>query len=600
VIAVYPLPQIILDDILIDVNQMASVTEPKRKDSTKNHKRIAEVISASDIERYGYCPLNWWQKHQGTEEQGIDLERGTIHHEKIARDIENITERESIATRSQLGIMWFAIIALMLGVNGAVIIYFKYATGIHEETISTVLMVISVIWIALAVILFIYTFFRDLQAKKGQEEEPEPEEVPSPYTGASVEVESEIKPDPASSLEVKEGVRLTIKNVTQWFVMVAVALAVFGYMLEYPFAPSEVLSRILLAAALVWLMGTTVALFFVMRAEERIKLLDKGSAEVQYTKYMKRRSRYELLVVLFASGAAILGIAGFFVQYQNEFQPLDLFGRIFIILSFLWMSAGFLFFYRFFWGGVETRSAMRDIKAALALESKQPLNLKKHLDAIEKGKILSEEYSVLSMAVLAIILGINSILLRADPVSSAVFGGVLEIIALIWLVGASVFLYDVLKHLQIASSMRKHYSLSDASIEYTDTMDEQSSLLESSEHKIRGRPDYIIKRDSEIIPVEVKTGRVPRGPHFSHILQLAAYCVLVEENYNQRPPYGLIRYGKEKEFKIDYDDRLKNLVVAKISEMRKAIKNNTAHRNHNRKNKCKYCSRREGCPERLI
>ena len=34
-------------------------------------------------------------------------------------------------------------------------------------------------------------------------------------------------------------------------------------------------------------------------------------------------------------------------------------------------------------------------------------------------------------------------------------------------------------------------------------------------------------------------------------------------------------------------------------EMRKAIKGTEVHRNHRRIGKCKYCSRRSDCPERL-
>ena len=229
---------------------------------------------------------------------------------------------------------------------------------------------------------------------------------------------------------------------------------------------------------------------------------------------------------------------------------------------------------------------------------KAPYYLKKHIEALETGKILSEEYGVLSMAILAMVLGVNSILIRIE--SSDIFSRILEIVALIWLIGASFFLYDFLKHLQISSKLRRLYKLGKDRIEYTDTMDEDTKLLVSTDHLIRGRPDYILKQKEEIIPVEVKTGRVPRGPHFSHILQLAAYCILVEVNYGKRPPYGLIRYGKEKEFVIHYDKELESILLSKISQMRDCIAAEDAHRNHNRENKCKYCSRRDGCPEKLI
>ena len=122
----------------------------------------SEFISASDIERYGYCQLNWWLKYKGSKEKSDDLEKGTERHEKIARDFSTITDRESSATRSEIGVMWFAIIAIMLGVNGVAIIYFKYISKIHPETFSMVLLVIALLWIGIAVALFILTLYKDI------------------------------------------------------------------------------------------------------------------------------------------------------------------------------------------------------------------------------------------------------------------------------------------------------------------------------------------------------------------------------------------------------------------------------------------------------
>ena len=77
-----------------------------------------EYLSASDIERFGYCPLNWWQKYKGAVEKGKELDEGIKRHQAVADDMSTITEKEAVATRSQIGIMWFAIIATLLGING--------------------------------------------------------------------------------------------------------------------------------------------------------------------------------------------------------------------------------------------------------------------------------------------------------------------------------------------------------------------------------------------------------------------------------------------------------------------------------------------------
>jgi len=96
----------------------------------------------------------------------------------------------------------------------------------------------------------------------------------------------------------------------------------------------------------------------------------------------------------------------------------------------------------------------------------------------------------------------------------------------------------------------------------------------------------------------MKTGRNPRGPLFSHILQTATYCLLLEEEYGKPPPFGLLRY-ENSQHEIDYTQDLKKLVLSKLIEMRELMETENVHRNHNRKGKCVHCSRRGKCPERL-
>ena len=173
---------------------------------------------------------------------------------------------------------------------------------------------------------------------------------------------------------------------------------------------------------------------------------------------------------------------------------------------------------------------------------------------------------------------------------------VLEVIALVWLIGACIYLYNSLRHIEEARIFRLKHMI-DGEVKYVDDGGPAQQLFISKKYRIRGRPDMVLKIDEHEIPVEVKTGRVPRGPLFSHILQLAAYCLLVEER-SGRPPYGILRYGNT-EHEIEFDDDLRDLLVKKIEEMRMLAKAGGAHRNHNRPGKCRTCSRRDVCPEKL-
>src|SRR5207253_10555383 len=112
-----------------------------------------------------------------------------------------------------------------------------------------------------------------------------------------------------------------------------------------------------------------------------------------------------------------------------------------------------------------------------------------------------------------------------------------------WLAGASVCLYRSTGGLQMGASTRAAYDMRGGLV-YIDAAAEKPKLFVSKRHGRSGRPDAVVMDGEHRIPVERKTGRVPRGPLFSHILQVVAYCVLLEEEYGRAPPYGIIRYGE--------------------------------------------------------
>lgn len=206
------------------------------------------------------------------------------------------------------------------------------------------------------------------------------------------------------------------------------------------------------------------------------------------------------------------------------------------------------------------------------------------------------ERAVLGFAMVATIVAIVSV--ATFVLQDEVLARAAEIAALVWLIGATFFLRRSLLHSIFAASARRKFGATHGDVTYVDHPEAKAELLVSERYGLRGRPDYILTEGDLIIPVEVKTGRTPRGPLFSHILQIAAYCMLVEERYGKAPPHGVIRYeGASHE--IEYNEDLKKLLLGKLEEMRRALAKGEAHRNHNRPGKCIHCSRRDVCPERL-
>jgi CRISPR-associated exonuclease Cas4 len=120
---------------------------------------------------------------------------------------------------------------------------------------------------------------------------------------------------------------------------------------------------------------------------------------------------------------------------------------------------------------------------------------------------------------------------------------------------------------------------------------------------LTGKPDYLIEKGKHLIPVEVKSSRVPEIPYDSHIYQVAAYCLLVERTLGKRPPYGIIHYadrtGASRSFAIDYTARLETEVLDLIAEIRSHERSKQISRSHEEKNRCSRCGYKSICEERL-
>ena len=116
--------------------------------------------------------------------------------------------------------------------------------------------------------------------------------------------------------------------------------------------------------------------------------------------------------------------------------------------------------------------------------------------------------------------------------------------------------------------------------------------------KLTGKPDYLVRQNDVIIPVEVKSGRAPKSPYDSHIFQLASYCLLVEKAYGKRPPYGIIHY-KDRDFAIDYTPELEFTLMELLADMRRDERKNDVARSHEHRARCRSCGFKNVCDQSL-
>lgn len=292
-----------------------------------------------------------------------------------------------------------------------------------------------------------------------------------------------------------------------------------------------------------------------MQSHERV-----GEELEDIRKKEKKKKSYDKLILILAAAASLVAIIG--VTFHHDIAEREN-NYIFIAFSLIWLLNSAFFLYK------AEKISVDIIKLRY-----------------EKIMLLSSMGAI----VIALIVIISALPSNED------MSRFLEILAMLWIISANILFYHSL-HIseELLVKKMKYVSLDD-NIAYVG-IKKESTLLRSDEHGIQGKPDYIVEKNGNYIPVEKKTGRTPKGPLFSHIIQLVAYCMLVEEAFG-KVDHGLLEYDERRYF-IDYSKNLKKTVIKLRENLLKDLGRGEAHRNHERKGKCINCSRRDICPERL-
>lgn len=542
-----------------------------------NTTGLGKTISASDVEKFGYCPLSWWLSEKMNEEGKQKLKEGTQRHEEIGKKVKEIKVKEEVGRESERSWILFSLIAVVIGINGLAIVYIIYAPSSEGQVITVMLSIISVLWVLVAA-WFFYTGIKIERRIKS--------------SGKSIET-----PDIIETSDVDWKKRFSeAKLNTFLFFLVSGILAMHGFLILFNLEPdeSQLRSIIFLVLALFWLIGSSLFYYISLKKELKRDASEAGAADKREPRTF---SESEMSVILFAVIATILA-SNAMTMFQNP--PSDI-ARILFVIAILWLYGGFIFLYRALRANVRLRLIIN--RQFLRRKSIFSKDLKELSARDYQETAFTYEKGVLWFAVVAIILAINAIIMNfsknLEDEHGRLITNIFVVIVPLWLIGAIFFLYVVLISSKTAERLRSEHGIKSGAIEYVDALDNSSKMLSSQKYGLRGRPDYILKKEEGLVPVEIKTGRTPKGPLFSHIMQLASYCLLVEENYNSQPPYGIIKYSTI-EHEIEYDEDLKKILISKLDDMRELLKSGKAHRNHNRESKCRFCSRREICPEKLI
>ena len=150
-------------------------------------------------------------------------------------------------------------------------------------------------------------------------------------------------------------------------------------------------------------------------------------------------------------------------------------------------------------------------------------------------------------------------------------------------------------------TLRHQSGLPEGNVIYTDdgAWFPNREVLRADDYRLAGKPDYLVEQtNGSLIPVELKSGLSPEAPREGHVLQLAAYCLLVQESFGRRPEYGILQY-RDKAFAIDYSEDLEEDLLDLLAEMREATFAGELNRDHDEAGRCYRCGVRRSCHQRL-
>jgi len=147
-----------------------------------------------------------------------------------------------------------------------------------------------------------------------------------------------------------------------------------------------------------------------------------------------------------------------------------------------------------------------------------------------------------------------------------------------------------------AGGGRRDTGLPVGRVTYVDTgaWDRCERPLFSQRHRLTGMPDYLVHSRKGMVPVEVKSGTAPQSPHLSHVLQLAAYCLLVEDQEGKAPSYAILKYD-DQAFEIDYTPSLREELLDTLDDIRHDLRARNVDRSHEEPARCHGCGYRDRC-----
>jgi CRISPR-associated exonuclease Cas4 len=149
---------------------------------------------------------------------------------------------------------------------------------------------------------------------------------------------------------------------------------------------------------------------------------------------------------------------------------------------------------------------------------------------------------------------------------------------------------------RLIEAHHKDLSLPAGELVYEDA-DGQGEPLTSDQYPLVGKPDYIIKLDDgRLVPVELKLNvHNTTTPYSNHVMQIAAYCLILEDYSGVLPTHGILRYA-DREFTVEYTPALRRKVIRLLNEMQQYNEQQAPPLTRQKAAKCRACTYQPTCP----
>lgn len=121
--------------------------------------------------------------------------------------------------------------------------------------------------------------------------------------------------------------------------------------------------------------------------------------------------------------------------------------------------------------------------------------------------------------------------------------------------------------------------------------------VESDKLQLRGIVDRIEVYEQSYVPVELKTGKMPKdGVWPGHRIQIAAYAMMIEEKFNTNVKEGFVNYLDAKETRhIAINPFMRVEIINLVNEVQELLKSQSPPNYCENRNKCTNCGIKETC-----